>query len=94
MQTKAEQDEYLRQLEASGELPMNVQPGSVLIDPAPEKVIKTKVSTTGTTCFINLCSSSKVRCAGTVQLLAWIPMHHWVLSLGLDGCMPFYAVLA
>ncbi len=70
MQTKAETDQFFRELDAMGALDGHIPADKVLVMPAPEKVIKGKVLVTGATFFINLCSSPKVHpCLSTSSIV-------------------------
>ena len=57
MQTKAEQDQWLAEIEAGGGTEGYFGKGSVLLIPKPERVIKATILPSGAKLFINLCSS-------------------------------------
>lgn len=64
LQTKAEQELYLRQLEAEGRSQEIYGKGMQLVSPTPSFVAKTANSQSGQKIFINVCTSDKV-CLGS-----------------------------
>lgn len=59
-QTKAEQEQYLRQLEEEGRAQEVYGKGMQLVLPTPAFVAKTANSQSGQKVFINVCTSDKV----------------------------------
>ena len=69
LQNREEQDQWYRQLEATGSLESHIGNDRVLIIPTPERVIKARFASTGATFFVNLCSSQKVRSSTTFMAI-------------------------
>lgn len=60
LQARAEQDAYLAQLEAQGELEGIYGQGVQVIQPEPGMVVKSKSADAKTRVYINVCTCSKV----------------------------------
>lgn len=70
LQTRAEQDEYIRQLEQEGRGQEVYGKGMQLVTPTAAFVAKTANKQSGQKIFINVCTSDKV-CPSVYLLFCW-----------------------
>jgi hypothetical protein len=77
VQARAEQDAYLAQLEAEGQLEGIYGKGVQVIQADPGVAVKTKTADGATRVYVNICTCAKVRCYGKPAKNRDAVLDHW-----------------